>query len=279
MNKLKKVLPILGLFSFLLSQFSFVEVEMDLTQIRESDKQFLKSLPEDIKSYYENVVFNSDSEDLELEIYIKLILENIPRTGNERTVTTQILFTNHIDQSYYARSVSFNYSSGVNLSYNTNFHSLRSILDYYGLLFVGSELDIWSELGGEIFFTLADEIANSGQDSNFSEGWDSRKQYIEDIIDFKEFRKSKFLFFNALDLIYMEDADFNEQINSLTEFYNISIEIPDYMIESKYIRNFYKAYSEEIAKNFHQFKLLSELQEFQFLDPENKEVYKKYLSD
>jgi len=279
MNKLKKVLPIIGLFSFLLSQFSFVEVEMDLTQIRESDKQFLKSLPEDIKSYYENVVFNSDSEDLELEVYIKLILESIPRTGNERTVMAQILFTNHIDQSYYARSVSFNYSSGVNLSYNTNFHSLRSILDYYGLLFVGSELDIWSEFGGEIYFILADEIANAGQDSNFSDGWDGRKQFIEDIIDFKKFRKSKFLFFKSLDLIYTEDADINEQIISLSEFYDISIEIPDYMIESKYIRNFYKAYSEEIAKNFHQFNLLSELQEFQFLDPENKEIYKKYISD
>ena len=37
---------------------------MDLTQIRDSEKQFLKSLPEDIKSYFENVIYNSESEDL-----------------------------------------------------------------------------------------------------------------------------------------------------------------------------------------------------------------------
>ncbi|MAJ45509.1 MAG: hypothetical protein CMF96_12310 [Candidatus Marinimicrobia bacterium] len=279
MNKIRKILPIIGLYSFIFTQFSLVEVDMDLTQIRDSDKQFLKSLPEDIKSYYENVVYNSDSEDLELEIYIKLILENVPRTGNERLITTQLILTNHIDQSYYTKSVSFNYSSGVNLSYSLNFHSLRSILDYYGLLFVGSELDIWSELSGEIYFILADEIANSGQESSFSEGWDSRKQYIEDIIDFKEFRKSKFLFFQALDLIYLEGTDFIDQKKIFTEFYNMSIEIPDYMFESKYVRNFYKAYSEEIAKYFYQFNLINELQEFQFLDTENKDVYKKYLGN
>ena len=42
-----------------------------------------------------------ESEDLELEILIKLILENVPRSGNERAITTQILFTNQMDQSYY----------------------------------------------------------------------------------------------------------------------------------------------------------------------------------
>tara|TARA_B100001029_G_C15061335_1_gene458750 strand:+ start:208 stop:1047 length:840 start_codon:yes stop_codon:yes gene_type:complete len=277
MNKFKKILPFLGIFSFILSQFSFVEVEMDLTQIRESEKQFLKSLPEDIKSYYENVMYSSDVEDLELEIYLKLIVETIPRTGNERTVTTQILFTNYIDQTYYARNVSFNYSSGVNLTYSTNYHSLRSILDYYGFLFVGSEIDIWAELGGEIYFSIADDVASLGQGSNFKDGWDNRKQFIENIIEFKEFRKSKFLFFRALDYIYLENIELKNQLNALTEFYNSSIQVPDYMLESKYVRNFYKAYCEEIAKNFHNFNLINELQEFQFLDSENKSIYQKYI--
>ena len=279
MNKFKKILSLMGLFSFLICQFAFVDVEMDLTQIRDSEKQFIKSLPEDIKSYYEMVNYNSDVEDLELEIYVKLILESVPRTGNERTVRSQILFTNHIDQTYYTRSAQFAYSSGVNLSYNTSFHSLRSILDFYALLFLGSEMDIWSDLGGQIYFTLAEEITNSGQDSDYSEGWDSRQQYIEDLLYFKEFRKSKFSFFQALDKIYAEESSLEEQIISLKQFYDVSMEIPDYMMETKYVRNFFKAYSEEIAKQFNKFKLLEELQEFQFLDSENKTIYQKYLSD
>ena len=279
MNKLKNLSFFLGLFSFLISQFSFVDVEMDLTQIRDSEKQFIKSLPEDIKSYYENVVYNADVEDLELEILIKLIPENVPRSGNERTITTQVLITNQIDQSYYARSVKFDYSSGINLSFNTSFHSLRSFLDFFGLLFVGSEMDIWSEFGGEIYFSQAEEVSNLGQDSNYSDGWDGRQQYVEDILYFKEFRKSKFLFFQSLDKIYMNDGVYHEQLKSLNIFYEASLEIPDYMIESKYIRNFYKAYSDEIAKNFYNYKMLEELQEFQYLDPINKTIYKKYISE
>ena len=279
MNKFKNILPFGVLYSFLVCQFGYVEVEMDLTQIRDSEKQFIKSLPEDIKSYYENVVFSSESEDLELEILIKLILENVPRTGNERTITTQILFTNQMDQSYYARTVKFEYSSGSNLTYNQSFHSLRSILDFYGLLFVGSEMDIWNNLGGEIYFSQAEEITNKGQDSNFSDGWDGRQHYIEDVVYFKEFRKSKYFFFQSLDQIYMDDANYENQIESLETFFNISMEIPDYTLESKYVRNFYKAYSEEIAKNFSNFKMVEELQEFQFLDSENKSVYQQYLGD
>lgn len=277
MKKLKINLTLLVIFSTLFSQFGLVEVEMDLTQIRDSEKQFLKSLPEDIKSYYENVVYNSDVEDLDLELLIKIIPENVPRNGNERVITTQILFTNYIDQTYFARSVKFNYSLGVNLSYSTDFQSLRSILDFYGLLFIGSEMDIWSQYGGEIYFMLSDDIANMGQDANLSDGWEGRKQYIEDVILFKEFRNSKFTFFKSLDEIYMEDGEYKKQLNTLTDFYNISMEIPDYEMEFKYIQNFFKAYADEIAKNFSSFKLNDELKEFQYLDPENKHIYKKYI--
>ena len=74
MVRLIKILFYLLLFSTLFGRFGYVEVDVDLTQIRDSDKQFLKSLPDDIKSYFENVIYDSDSEDLELEIYLKLIL-------------------------------------------------------------------------------------------------------------------------------------------------------------------------------------------------------------
>jgi len=140
-------------------------------------------------------------------------------------------------------------------------------------------MDVWSELGGEIYFSQAEEISNSGQNSTYSNGWDGRQQYIEDVLYFKEFRKSKYLFFQSLDQIYMDDGIYENQLKALNIFYNASLEIPDYMVESKYVRNFYKAYSEEIAKNFFNFKMIEELREFQYLDPENKTIYKKYISD
>ena len=57
----------------------------------------------------------------------------------------------------------------------------------------------------------------------------------------------------------------------------MSMDIPDYTMETKYTRNFFKAYSEEIAKNFARYKLIEELKEFQFLDLENKHIYKEFI--
>jgi hypothetical protein len=250
---------------------------MDLTQIRDSEKQFLKSLPEDIKSYFENVIYNSEVDDLNLELLIKIIPENIPRTGNERVITSQLLFTNFVDQTYFARSIKFNYSTGVNLSYSSDFHSLRSLLDFFGLLFIGSEMDTWSQYGGERFFLLSEEIAGMGKDSNYSDGWDSRQQYIEDVILFKEFRSAKFCFFKFKDEIYLEDGNYEKQLITLNDFYNISMDIPDYEMEFKYARNFFKAYADEISKSFINYEMFEELKEFQFLDPEHKHIYKKYI--
>ena len=279
MVRLIKILFYLLQFSTLFGRFGYIEVDVDLTQIRDSDKQFLKSLPDDIKSYYENVIYDSDSEDLELEIYLKLILENIPRNGNERTISSQFIFTNNFDLTLYSKSSSFNYSSGVDLSYNSSFHSLRSILDFYGLLFVGSEIDILSDLGGEIYFSRAQEIAYQGEDSRFSDGWNSRRDYVENIIDFKEFRNSKFKFFQALDMIYSTDKDENKINLKLTEFFESILQIPDYMFESKYVKNFFKVYSVEIAKYLHEYNLTNELNQLQLIDPDNEEVYKKYFND
>ena len=75
----------------------------------------------------------------------------------------------------------------------------------------------------------------------------------------------------------MEEGKFDKQVNSLKLFYDVSMDIPDYMMEFKYTRNFFKAYSEEIAKNFARYKLIEELKEFQILDPENKHIYKQFI--
>ena len=87
------------------------DVEKDLTQIRESEKLFIKLLPDDIKSYLENVVYSTESEDLELEILIKIILEHVPRNGNERAISAQILFTNYMDQIYLLSRIFYSSSS------------------------------------------------------------------------------------------------------------------------------------------------------------------------
>ena len=177
------------------AQFGFISVDMDLRQIRESEKVFLKSLPDDIKSYIQNVVYAPEADDMNLEFKIRIIPDNVPRNGNERTIISQILFTNEIDQTYFAKSVKFNYAPGIHLNFNPIFHPLRSILDYYALLILGSELDIWDKLGGHSYLKLAENIALMGKKSNFGDGWAERQRRAKNIVRSTEFRESKYFFF------------------------------------------------------------------------------------
>ena len=255
------------------AQFGFVSVDMDLRQIRDSEKNFLKSLPEDISSYIQNANYAPEADDLNLELKIRVIPEKVPRNGNERTITSQILFTNEIDQTYFAKSVKFKYAPGIQLNYNPTFHPLRSILDYYAMLILGSEMDIWDKLGGQAYLKTAENVAVMGKESNFSDGWSERQRRAENVVLSTEFRESKYYFFLMMDAFYAKEPDSSLVKNAAATYFAKAMEIPDEFTEHKYTRNFFASYCEEIVRIFTALNLNDELAEFQYLDPENKSLY------
>ena len=161
----------------------------------------------------------------------------------------------------------------MQLNYNTTFHSFRSILDYYILLVLGSELDIWDKLGGQHYLKLAQNIALMGKESNLSDGWAERQRRAENIVVSTEFRESKYFFFLMLDAYYSEEKNPELVENLAKTYFEKVMELPDEFIEQKYTRNFFNVYSSEIVLIFKNLNLLEELSEFQYIDPNNKSRY------
>ena len=100
-------------------------------------------------------------------IDFRLVLESVSRGGNQTVIKAQALFSNKLDQYFYAKSIQFPYEPGRKIYYTTIFEPLASFLDYYAFMFIATELDTYEYMGGTTFFNRALELADLGRDSDW----------------------------------------------------------------------------------------------------------------
>ena len=103
--------------SFAWSQFVEVNAELDMRRLSEGDRQLFDTMAEDIENYYINTQFSADVNDLEMVIDIRLVLESVSRGGSQTTINAQAIFSNKMDQYFYAKGVQFPYSRGQKMQY------------------------------------------------------------------------------------------------------------------------------------------------------------------
>ena len=92
---------LIGSFSW--SQFIEVNAELDLRRLSEGDRQLFTTLAEDIENYLLNTQFSADANDLEVVIDIRLVLESVSRGGSQTSINAQAIFSNKLDQYFYAK--------------------------------------------------------------------------------------------------------------------------------------------------------------------------------
>jgi hypothetical protein len=67
---------------------------------------------------------------------------------------------------------SFSYEVGQSMYANLDtFDPLTSLLDFYGLIIIGFDMDTWEEFGGTPYFNKAFDIVNLASTSNNKSGW------------------------------------------------------------------------------------------------------------
>ncbi len=67
---------------------------------------------------------------------------------------------------------SFKYEVGQSMYANLDaFDPLTSLLDFYGLIIIGFDMDTWEEFGGTPYFNKAFDIVNLASTSNNKSGW------------------------------------------------------------------------------------------------------------
>ena len=268
---------LIGSFSW--SQFIEVNAELDLRRLSEGDRQLFTTLAEDIENYLLNTQFSADANDLEVVIDIRLVLESVSRGGSQTSINAQAIFSNKLDQYFYAKGIQFPYSQGRKMYYTTAFDPLASFLDYYAFMFIATELDTWKYMGGTTFFNRAIEISDLGKDSDWSTGWDDRWKKSRKVKSNQYLRSMRFNYFKALDALGAEDVDITIVNTAMNTFYEEMLVLDKKLGSNKETLHFLRAYHESIAELMAMFNLRDALELLIIYDHDNNKVYESYLKN
>jgi hypothetical protein len=268
---------LIGSFSW--AQFIEVNAELDLRRLSEGDRQLFTTLAEDIENYLLNTQFSADANDLEVVIDIRLVLESVSRGGSQTSINAQAIFSNKLDQYFYAKGIQFPYSQGQKMFYTTVFEPLASFLDYYAFMFIATELDTWEYMGGTSFFNRAIEISDLGKDSDWSTGWDDRWKKSRKVKSNQYLRSMRFNYFKALDALGAEDVDITIVNTAINTFYEEMLILDKKLGSNKETLHFLRAYHESIAELMAMFNLRDALELLLIYDHDNKKVYESYLKN
>ena len=261
------------------SQFVEVNADLDMRRLSEGERQIFSSLAEDIENYYLNTQFSSDVSDLEIVIDIRLVLESVSQGGSQTTINAQAIFSNKMDQYFYAKGVQFSYSQGRRIFYTTVFEPLASFLDYYAFMFIATEMDTWKYMGGTSFFNRAIEISDLGKDSDWSTGWDDRWKKSRKVKSNQYLRSMRFNYFKAWDTLYAEDVDMTIVNTAVNTFYEEMLTLDKKLGSNKETLHFLRAYHESVAELMAMLDLRDALELLLIYDHDNKEVYESYLKN
>ena len=265
--------------SFVWSQFIEINTELDMRRLSEGDRQLFDTMADDIENYYLNTQFSTDVSDLEMVIDIRLVLESVSRGGSQTTINAQAIFSNKLDQYFYAKGIQFPYEKGRQIIYTSIFEPLASLLDYYAFMFIATELDIWEYMGGTSFYTKAIELADLGKDSDWSNGWDDRWKKSRKLKSNQYLRSMRFNYFSALYELSAEEVDMKMVKASMNAFYEDMVTLDKKLGSNKETLHFLKAYHEDIAELMAALQLRDGLELLMFYDHDHKKVYESYLKN
>ena len=280
----KNFLPIffilgISIWSIGWGQFVEVNVDLDMRRLSEGDRQLFNSMAVDMKHYYLNTQFSQDVSDLKMIIDVHLVLESVSQGGSQTTINAQAIFTNNEDQYFYAKDIQFPYSKGQKIIFTSSFDPLSSLLNYYAFMFIATELDTWSYLGGTAFFNRAVELSDMGKDSDWPQGWDDRWKKTRKIKNNQELRSMRYNFFKALDAVSATKVDINLIKISMYTFYEDLQAIDKKWGSNKETLKFLDAYHVSIAELLAVLQIREGLELLIVYDHDNKKVYESYLKN
>ena len=160
------------------------DVRVNSSQVEGSDKTIYQNLQSSLYEFLNNNKFTDINFRQNEKIECSILVNIKSREGDYFTAEISVGLTrpvyksnynstlfNYIDKRFY-----FEYTDGQALDFNPNTYisNLTSTLGFYVYLFLGLDFDTFSLYGGDPFFAVAENIANTApQDLNSENGWNS----------------------------------------------------------------------------------------------------------
>jgi hypothetical protein len=178
----------------------------------------------------------------------------------------------------------FRYEVGQSTYANLDaFDPFLSLLDFYGLIIIGFDMDTWEEFGGTPYFKKAFDIVNLAQSSNFKSGWQpnnkvySRYGLVSDALNEKyaAFRSAIFDYHYGIDIFAQNkeigQAKIVELIDVLYELYERTG-----ILKSVLVQTFFNAKFGEITDHLKDYPDKTVFTKLKKIDPSHAGRYEQF---
>ena len=258
-----------------IAQFGKVEVTVDDRLLRNSERQKVSSIRDEITRFFSGQIWNEDFQGLKIRLNISVAFQGVAQKGGMETFHAQILISDGVDIRYFDKSLQFYYNPGNSIQFDpVIFDPLGSFLAFYAYTILAGYLDTYDYYGGNHAYDQAREIALRGMASDYPKGWGKRVQLLKEITGNKGLRDARFAYYVAMDLFDQGNPD-----AALKEFELMlkGLEIVFRQFPTGRTLYFLNAHHEKLA---HRLNLLGQtdmLYQLAEMDPSHKDRYLKGL--
>lgn len=173
-------------------------VKVNYEAVATSNKDLLRSFPDDVKEYLNNYKWGPDDLDEKIKCTVDIFVQSVvgenrysaqvfvgsqrPIYGLEKSSAVVRLFDDTWEFTY-VRNRPINHNS-------YSFDDLSSFLDFYAFVAIGYDYDTYESLSGTPFFQKAADIASLGRSSGIK-GWQpstsnySRPKLVDELLNNK----------------------------------------------------------------------------------------------
>ena len=211
---MRMLLTFLVLSSMILAQFGKVEISIDDRLLRDSERQKISSIRDEINRFFSGRIWDEKFESLKIPLYISIAFQGIAQKGGMETYHAQVLVSDGMDIRYFDKSVQFHYNPAGSIQFDpVIFDPLGSFFAFYAYTVLAGWMDTYEFYGGNHPYDQAREIALRGMGSDYPKGWSTRVQLLKEVTGNKGLREARFAFYVAMDLFEQGKPD-----NALIEF-------------------------------------------------------------
>jgi hypothetical protein len=194
---MKRLITLLFIATIAFAQTFVPNVNIEGQNTNAQEDRILDDLRDMIEQYIMSNSFSNEQYELYVPFRINIFVTGISQTGSKMNITANAFFSNEYDQRYIDNNWNFEYAEGENLYREMIYHPLRDMIDYYGYLIMATEMDGIEEMGGNSLFDLANEIYSRGSSSQWSNGWNSRKEDFDLLTGDFRLRKARYFYNQA----------------------------------------------------------------------------------
>jgi len=274
------------------------KVIINSTQVQSAERSVFDEMEDEFSRFMNDRKWTDDefSNQEKIQCGLLITLES-QDAGTQYTATVQVISVRPTYQTTYETSLldffdrdfDFEYQPSQSLNYTDNSFTsnITSLLAYYAYMFLGSDYDSFSELGGARHFEKALQIVNTAQQSGYS-GWDqfgsinSRYWISQNTLDrvIEPFREAVYLYHRkGLDIMTEEPEEGRKNIlEALTKINQVNKAKPRSII----VINFIDAKVDELTSIFSEGDLAIRREAYDLLksiDPSRNEDFKKILTN